>query len=65
MSHKGYRSLPALLLGMVLTVPAWADERCVEQCDAESDRCMQETEGDEQKQQACDDAYSDCLKSCK
>ncbi len=66
MSHeRGFHPLPALLVGLVMALPAWSDERCVEQCDTQSDRCMQDAEGDEDKQKACDDAYSDCLKTCK
>lgn len=41
-----------------------ADEKCVEQCDAKSDECMAEAEGDRRKMQACDDQYSDCLQAC-
>lgn len=42
----------------------YADEKCVEKCDIESDKCMQEAEGDAGKVQACDDKYSECLQSC-
>ena len=42
-----------------------ADERCIEKCDTESDRCMQSAEGDSGKIQACDDKYSECLKACE
>jgi len=41
-----------------------ADERCVAKCDDESDRCMA-TADTEQKAQACDDQYSECLKTCR
>ena len=40
------------------------DEKCVERCDVESDKCMNTSEGDPKKMQACDDKYSDCLKAC-
>lgn len=42
-----------------------ADEQCVAQCDTRTDRCMAEAGGDENKQQACDDAYTECLKLCR
>jgi len=42
-----------------------ADEQCVMQCDEASDRCMAEAGADEKKQQACDDAYAECLERCK
>lgn len=42
-----------------------ADEQCVAQCDTRSDRCMAAAGGDENKQQACDDAYTECLKQCR
>ena len=42
-----------------------ADEQCVAQCDTRTDRCMAEAGGDENKQQACDDAYTECLKQCR
>lgn len=42
-----------------------ADERCIEQCDLESDKCMQAAEGDAGKMQVCDDKYSECLQACQ
>jgi hypothetical protein len=42
-----------------------ADEKCIEKCDSESDKCMQSAEGDSGKLQACDDKYSECLKACE
>ena len=42
-----------------------ADEQCVMQCDEASDRCMADAGSDERKQQACDDAYSECLERCR
>ena len=42
-----------------------ADEQCIEKCDADSDRCMQEAEADAGKIQVCDDKYSECLQSCE
>jgi hypothetical protein len=43
----------------------YADEKCVEKCDIESDKCMQDAEGDAGKVQACDDKYSECLQACE
>jgi hypothetical protein len=43
----------------------FADEKCIEQCDAESDRCMADTQGDPDKLQACDEKYSACLQACE
>lgn len=42
-----------------------ADEKCIEQCDTESDKCMQDAEGDSGKVQVCDDKYSACLQACE
>jgi hypothetical protein len=42
-----------------------ADEKCIEKCDIESDKCMQEAEGDPGKVQVCDDKYSECLQTCE
>ncbi|MBM4219809.1 MAG: hypothetical protein FJ171_09320 [Gammaproteobacteria bacterium] len=44
---------------------AYADEKCIEQCDTESDQCMQDANGDSGKLQACDDKYSECLQACE
>ncbi len=42
-----------------------ANEKCIEKCDTQSDKCMQAAEGDSGKLQVCDDKYSECLKSCE
>jgi hypothetical protein len=42
-----------------------ADEKCIEQCDVQSDKCMQSAEGDSGKLQVCDDKYSECLQACE
>ena len=42
-----------------------ADEKCIEKCDLESDKCMQDSGGDDGKVQACDDKYSECLQKCE
>ena len=42
-----------------------ADEKCIERCDIQSDKCMQSAEGDPGKLQACDDEYSQCLQACE
>jgi hypothetical protein len=41
-----------------------SDEKCIERCDTESDKCMDTSAGDPKKMQVCDDKYSDCLKAC-
>jgi hypothetical protein len=63
--------LAALIAGLVMTAPTAAedarpqsDEKCLERCDIESDKCMADSEGDPDKMQVCDDQYSDCLKAC-
>ncbi len=43
----------------------FADEKCIEQCDVQSDQCMQDSQGDPDKLQACDDKYSECLQACE
>lgn len=43
----------------------FADEKCIERCDTESDACMLDSDGDERKTQACDDKYSECLQACE
>ena len=43
----------------------FADEKCIEKCDADSDKCMQDSGGDSGKIQVCDDKYSECLASCE
>ena len=51
--------------GSQLSARPMADEKCIEQCDTQSDQCMQAAEGDSGKMQACDDKYSECLKACE
>lgn len=41
-----------------------ADDKCVEQCDAASDQCMAEANGNAGKERACDSAYDECLRKC-
>ncbi len=43
----------------------FADEKCIEQCDVQSDTCMQDSQGDPDKLQACDEKYSECLQACE
>ena len=73
------RARPGLLsLALIAIPPAFADdlrpqvevqpladEKCIEQCDIQSDKCMQDSEGDAGKLQACDEKYSECLKACE
>jgi len=65
------RWLAALIATLVVAGPAAAedvrpqtDEKCVERCDAESDKCMGDSEGEKDKVKACDDKYSKCLNAC-
>ena len=41
-----------------------ADDKCVAQCDEQSDKCMLDAGKDSQKQRSCDSAYDDCLRKC-
>jgi hypothetical protein len=41
-----------------------ADDKCVSQCDAQSDKCMLEAGKDSSKQKQCDSAYDECLRKC-
>jgi len=64
-------SVGAGLVALCLGGPAQAgepspepDEKCIEQCDVKADECMQATNGDPDKMQACDDQYGECLEAC-
>jgi len=72
MNVRIIRWLAALCAGLIVTASAvgedarpHAEEKCVEQCDIESDKCMNDTNGDPDKMQACDDRYSECLEACE
>jgi hypothetical protein len=41
-----------------------ADDKCVAQCDEESDKCMHDAAKDASKQKQCDSAYDECLRKC-
>lgn len=41
-----------------------ADDKCVAQCDEESDKCMSEANSNSGKEKACDAAYDECLRKC-
>ena len=43
---------------------ALADDKCVAQCDQESDKCMQGAGKDASKQRECDASYDACLRKC-
>ena len=71
MNFPDKRWFAALIAALVVAVPASAEdaspqteEKCIERCDTESDKCMYDAEGDPDKMQACDDKYSECLKAC-
>lgn len=72
MSFPSVHWLSVILASLTLT--GWAvaedarpqsDEKCVEQCDIESDKCMSDSNGDPDKAQACDDRYTECLELCE
>ena len=73
MSLRKFRRLAVLIAGFATCGIAFGgepspepaqDEKCVEQCDTQSDKCMQDSGGDPDKMKACDDKYSDCLQAC-
>jgi hypothetical protein len=41
-----------------------ADDKCVAQCDEESDKCMLGAGKDTSKQKQCDSSYDECLRKC-
>ncbi|HLG52489.1 MAG TPA: hypothetical protein VI339_01110 [Steroidobacteraceae bacterium] len=72
MNLRNTRWLAALLAGLLVAGSAFAQdtppetgEKCIEQCDIQSDECMADADADSDKQQACDDRYSECLAACK
>ncbi len=55
---------PESRVGWQGTARTYSDEKCIEKCDVQSDECMQDSNGDPDKVQACDDKYSECLAAC-
>jgi hypothetical protein len=45
-------------------VRALADDKCVAQCDEDSDKCMISAGQDVHKQKECDITYEACLRKC-
>jgi hypothetical protein len=41
-----------------------ADDKCVAQCDEQSDKCMMDAGKDSGKQKQCDATYDECLRKC-
>jgi hypothetical protein len=41
-----------------------SDDKCVAQCDEESDKCMLGAGKDSSKQKQCDSNYDECLRKC-
>jgi hypothetical protein len=41
-----------------------ADDKCVAQCDEQSDKCMLDAGKDSSKQKQCDATYDECLRKC-
>jgi hypothetical protein len=71
MSVRSKSWFAALIAGLVIASPALAEdakpqteEKCIERCDTESDKCMADSEGEKKKVEACDDTYSECLEAC-
>jgi len=71
MTLRNTRWLAALFAGLLVAgsafgqdAPPETGEKCIEQCDTRSDECMADADGDTDKQQACDDRYSECLAAC-
>ncbi len=68
----GVAMAQAVVLGMLLTAAlaarggekVLADDKCLSQCDADSDKCMLAAGKDKEKQAACDKIYDKCLASC-
>ena len=63
--------LAAWIAGLLMAGPLLAEdarpqteEKCVERCDIESDKCMADSNGDPDKVEACDDKYTECLQAC-
>lgn len=69
-------TMGALALGLAYALgvasPSWAadestragDDKCVQRCDEESDKCMLDAGKDQKKRQSCDANYSECLQKC-
>jgi hypothetical protein len=55
--------LPALSVWAAEAKPN-ADDKCVAQCDEQSDKCMLDAGHDNSKQRQCDTAYDECLRKC-
>jgi len=43
---------------------ALSDDKCVAQCDQDSDKCMLAAGKDPSKQKECDSTYDACLRKC-
>jgi len=48
----------------VAPIRTLADDKCVAQCDADSDKCMLTAGKDSSKQRDCDNTYTACLAKC-
>jgi hypothetical protein len=55
--------LPATSLWAAEAKPN-ADDKCVAQCDEQSDKCMLDAGRDNSKQRQCDTTYDECLRKC-
>ena len=68
--HRGWAITGLMALGLgataVLAADARpnADDKCVAQCDEQSDKCMIDAGKDSSKQRQCDASYDECLRKC-
>ena len=68
--HRGWAIAGLMALGLgataVLAADARpnADDKCVAQCDEQSDKCMIDAGKDSSKQRQCDASYDECLRKC-
>jgi hypothetical protein len=51
-------------LATPLVARAASDDKCVAQCDEESDRCNAQAGKDASKARQCDSTYDECLRKC-
>ncbi|HXQ32328.1 MAG TPA: hypothetical protein VN790_10230 [Steroidobacteraceae bacterium] len=58
----------AMALGSIAALAGDArtlsDDKCVAQCDEQSDKCMIDAAKDASKQRQCDSTYDECLRKC-
>ena len=60
----GLLALAGPALAVAADAKTTADDKCISQCDEESDKCMVQAGKDTSKQRACDSSYEECLRKC-